>query len=229
MKRALDRVGIVVLWLLCPGLGRHSHLPGGAAPSRSGRHHGRQGGHSRAARFGRGQNVWQSMGGMEVGSIWGHGSYVAPDWTADWLHRECVFILDDWARSEHGHQGLRRARGGAAGRSCEKRLRTAVADEHLRPRHAERSQSNPCGPGRSRRTSRTTPTCSPTASAEYAIPRGTVSDPDTAAAAWPPSSSGPRGRVDEPPGRHHHLHEQLAARAARSATGPPARPSSGPA
>jgi nitric oxide reductase subunit B len=25
-----------------------------------------------------GQNVWQSLGGMEVGSIWGHGSYVAP-------------------------------------------------------------------------------------------------------------------------------------------------------
>ena len=45
-----------------------------------------------------GQNVWQSMGGMEVGSIWGHGSYVAPDWTADWLHREAVFMLDDWAR-----------------------------------------------------------------------------------------------------------------------------------
>jgi nitric oxide reductase subunit B len=22
----------------------------------------------------RGQNVWQSMGGMEVGSIWGHGN-----------------------------------------------------------------------------------------------------------------------------------------------------------
>ena len=31
-----------------------------------------------------GQNVWQSLGGMEVGSVWGHGSYVAPDWTADW-------------------------------------------------------------------------------------------------------------------------------------------------
>src|SRR5688500_17869566 len=44
-----------------------------------------------------GQNVWQSLGGMEVGSIWGHGSYVAPDWTADWLHREAVFILDKWA------------------------------------------------------------------------------------------------------------------------------------
>ena len=46
-----------------------------------------------------GQNVWQSMGGMEVGSIWGHGSYVAPDWTADWLHREAVFILDRWANA----------------------------------------------------------------------------------------------------------------------------------
>ncbi|MEZ6142573.1 MAG: nitric-oxide reductase large subunit [Zavarzinella sp.] len=48
-----------------------------------------------------GQNVWQSMGGMEVGSIWGHGSYVAPDWTADWLHREAVYILDQWATSDH--------------------------------------------------------------------------------------------------------------------------------
>src|SRR5262245_25356337 len=27
-----------------------------------------------------GQNVWQAFGGQEVGSIWGHGAYVAPDW-----------------------------------------------------------------------------------------------------------------------------------------------------
>jgi nitric oxide reductase subunit B len=47
-----------------------------------------------------GQNVWQSLGGMEVGSIWGHGSYVAPDWSADWLHREAMFILDRWANDE---------------------------------------------------------------------------------------------------------------------------------
>ncbi len=47
-----------------------------------------------------GQNVWQSLGGMQVGSIWGHGSYVAPDWTADWLHREATFILDHWAQDE---------------------------------------------------------------------------------------------------------------------------------
>ncbi len=48
----------------------------------------------------RGQNVWQSLGGMETGSIWGHGSYVAPDWSADWLHRELVAVLDEWAKAE---------------------------------------------------------------------------------------------------------------------------------
>ena len=48
----------------------------------------------------RGQNVWQALGGMQVGSIWGHGSYVAPDWTADYLHREAVFILDEFSRNE---------------------------------------------------------------------------------------------------------------------------------
>lgn len=50
----------------------------------------------------KGQNVWQAMGGMEVGSIWGHGSYQAPDWTADWLHREAVFILNEWSNDEYG-------------------------------------------------------------------------------------------------------------------------------
>ncbi|RYD64128.1 MAG: nitric-oxide reductase large subunit, partial [Verrucomicrobiaceae bacterium] len=49
-----------------------------------------------------GQNVWQSMGGQEVGSIWGHGAYVAPDWTADWLHRECLILLDGWAQASQG-------------------------------------------------------------------------------------------------------------------------------
>ncbi|MDF0543781.1 nitric-oxide reductase large subunit [Sphingobium sp. H39-3-25] len=40
-----------------------------------------------------GQNVWQSIGGMQQGSIWGHGSYLAPDWSADWLHREAETLL----------------------------------------------------------------------------------------------------------------------------------------
>lgn len=44
-----------------------------------------------------GQNVWQSLGGQEVGTIWGHGAYQAPDWSADWLHKEAVFILNQLA------------------------------------------------------------------------------------------------------------------------------------
>ena len=50
-----------------------------------------------------GQNVWQAMGGMQVGSIWGHGSYVAPDWSADYLHREAMFILNNWGQKEFGN------------------------------------------------------------------------------------------------------------------------------
>ncbi|MCB2107339.1 MAG: hypothetical protein KDE14_06535, partial [Rhodobacteraceae bacterium] len=50
----------------------------------------------------RGQNIWQSTGGMQQGSIWGHGSYVAPDWSADWLHREALALLDIIALAESG-------------------------------------------------------------------------------------------------------------------------------
>jgi len=49
-----------------------------------------------------GQNVWQSIGGQEVGTIWGHGAYQATDWNADWLHREAVFILNQWAEADFG-------------------------------------------------------------------------------------------------------------------------------
>src|SRR4026207_871260 len=52
-----------------------------------------------------GQNVWQAMGGMESGSIWGHGSYVAPDWTADYLHRESLFILNEWSGGRFAADG----------------------------------------------------------------------------------------------------------------------------
>ncbi len=46
-----------------------------------------------------GQNIWQSTGGMQQGSIWGHGSYVAPDWSADWLQRESLILLDEIRRN----------------------------------------------------------------------------------------------------------------------------------
>ncbi|MCC6919335.1 MAG: nitric-oxide reductase large subunit [Alphaproteobacteria bacterium] len=47
-----------------------------------------------------GREVWQTLGGMELGSVWGHGGYVAPDWGADWLHREATGLLDIWAREK---------------------------------------------------------------------------------------------------------------------------------
>lgn len=34
-----------------------------------------------------GQATYLARGGQHIGSIWGHGSYLAPDWTADVLHR----------------------------------------------------------------------------------------------------------------------------------------------
>ena len=49
-----------------------------------------------------GQNVWQSLGGQEVGSIWGHGAYIAPDWSADFLHREASWLLEHWATADYG-------------------------------------------------------------------------------------------------------------------------------
>jgi len=49
-----------------------------------------------------GQTAWQSVGGMQLGSVWGHGAYQAPDWTADWLHRELVSWLNLAAEDQFG-------------------------------------------------------------------------------------------------------------------------------
>ena len=49
-----------------------------------------------------GQQAWLAAGGQQVGSVWGHGSYLAPDWSADWLHREALALREIWARREHG-------------------------------------------------------------------------------------------------------------------------------
>ena len=51
-----------------------------------------------------GMNIWQSIGGQQVGSIWGHGAYVAPDWNADYLHREAQYLLNKWAGGDFESQ-----------------------------------------------------------------------------------------------------------------------------
>jgi len=39
-----------------------------------------------------GQQLYFTRGGQYVGTIWGHGSYLAPDWSADYLHREGLYL-----------------------------------------------------------------------------------------------------------------------------------------
>lgn len=122
-----------------------------------------------------GQNVWQSLGGMEVGSVWGHGSYVAPDWTADWLHREATFILDRWANADFGSEyakldGEKQAQ--LQGRLA-KEMRTNSFDPStgtitVSPLRAEAFQAN----------LKHYSDVFANGKAEYAIPAGAVSDPD---------------------------------------------------
>ncbi len=49
-----------------------------------------------------GQRAWLAAGGQQVGSVWGHGSYLAPDWSADWLHREAVTLREIWSKRDFG-------------------------------------------------------------------------------------------------------------------------------
>ena len=53
----------------------------------------------------RGQQAWMSAGGQQLGTVWGHGSYVAPDWSADWLHREALALQDIRARQHSKTRG----------------------------------------------------------------------------------------------------------------------------
>src|SRR5665213_3363618 len=41
----------------------------------------------------RGQGVFLANGLMEYGSIFGHGGYLGPDYTADYLHRAALAVL----------------------------------------------------------------------------------------------------------------------------------------
>lgn len=49
-----------------------------------------------------GQRAWRSAGGQQLGTVWGHGSYVAPDWSADWLHREALALRGILAEENYG-------------------------------------------------------------------------------------------------------------------------------
>ena len=121
-----------------------------------------------------GQNVWQTMGGMEVGSIWGHGSYVAPDWTADYLHREAIFIIERWATQEfhQTYEGLSEEQQAQLSGRLSTLMRKNTYDPAtqtatLDPLRAEAFESNLA------HYSDTFTKGNPS----YAIPRGAVTDP----------------------------------------------------
>ncbi len=79
----------------------------------------------------KGRQVWQSIGGQQLGSIWGHGSYVAPDWTADWLHREALAWLDIEARRATSQDYSQLSPDAQAG--FDARLRTQIRENTYNP------------------------------------------------------------------------------------------------
>ena len=44
-----------------------------------------------------GMNVFQRFGVMQYGSVYGHGAYLGPDFTADYLHRSAEAVTREYA------------------------------------------------------------------------------------------------------------------------------------
>ncbi len=159
---------------------------------------------------------------MQLGSIWGHGSYVAPDWTADWLHREAVAWLD-LRRAARGVACLTRSSraertGGVARRVCSRGSARNTYDAATRPI----VRSRPTAPAPFANVAAHYTACSATIRRcaglreAYAMKEGTVRDAEHRTRAdrlLLVDRVG--GRRPSGPARHDHLHQQLAARAAR--------------
>ncbi|MFZ5545031.1 MAG: nitric-oxide reductase large subunit [Pseudomonadota bacterium] len=77
-----------------------------------------------------GQQAWLAAGGQQLGSVWGHGSYVAPDWSADWLHREAVALQDIRTRQlKKDAAALSAADRGALAAALKEEMRRNTYDE----------------------------------------------------------------------------------------------------
>lgn len=118
-----------------------------------------------------GQNVWQSIGGMEVGSVWGHGSYVAPGWTADWLHREAMFILNTWSAPDE-YEALPPQRQAELQGRLQQLLRTNTYDPETRTLTIDSLRAEAFGDNLAHYSDVFT-----RGREEYAIPAGALSDP----------------------------------------------------
>src|SRR5688500_17056375 len=77
----------------------------------------------------RGQQVWLAAGGQQQGSVWGHGAYLAPDWSADWLHREAVALKNLRAKAiANDPQALTAAERGAVEGALKEEMRRNTSD-----------------------------------------------------------------------------------------------------
>ncbi|HEY1228040.1 MAG TPA: nitric-oxide reductase large subunit, partial [Ramlibacter sp.] len=76
----------------------------------------------------RGQQVWLASGGQQQGSVWGHGAYVAPDWSADWLHREAEALRKLRTREVAGTAEPTAAQRGAVQAALQEEMRRNTHD-----------------------------------------------------------------------------------------------------
>ena len=106
-----------------------------------------------------GQKVFLNNGLMEYGSIFGHGAYLGPDYTADYLHRAALSVEE-----HHGGEGSDRAREQTIADSRE----TATTRRATRsPTRRDRRSPSASWSDTTRTTSRTPPpirACGPTRS-----------------------------------------------------------------
>ncbi|MBP7861827.1 nitric-oxide reductase large subunit [bacterium] len=82
-----------------------------------------------------GQAVFQKYGLMDVGSIFGHGAYNGPDFSAEYLHKQAVVTLQNQALSQYkkNYADLSRAQQGA--------LKDALSEELKKNRYDTKSHN----------------------------------------------------------------------------------------
>ena len=109
----------------------------------------------------KGQQVFLHNGLMEYGSVFGHGAYLGPDYTADYLRRASNFVTSahGGARSDRAvaadgrglpHQPLRQAQRDAHPDGCPGRRPTSGSSSTTRASSPLRRRSTGCAGMRSR-------------------------------------------------------------------------------
>src|SRR5262249_44660112 len=56
----------------------------------------------------RGQEAFLTYGLMQFGSVYGHGAYLGPDFTADYLHRQAELMLQQYSSGGRAEERVRR-------------------------------------------------------------------------------------------------------------------------